>query len=69
MLIDNEILNITDVAGNDITVERAQYGTGDVDHNNGATVTLLTDNGVYLANYFTEAEKLFLVAHQTHQQH
>ena len=58
MLIDNEILNITDVAGNDITVERGQYGTGDVDHNNGATVTLLTDNGVYLANYFTEAESV-----------
>ena len=58
MLIDNEILNITDVAGNDITVERAQYGTGDVDHNNGATVTLLTDNGVYLANYFTESENI-----------
>ena len=58
MLIDNEILNITDVAGNDITVERGQYGTGDVDHNNGATVTLLTDNGVYLANYFTEAENI-----------
>ena len=58
MLIDNEILNITDVAGNDITVERAQYGTGDVDHNNGATVTLLTDNGVYLANYFTEGENI-----------
>lgn len=56
ILIDNEILNVTDVAGNDITVERAQYGTGDVDHNNGATVTLLTDNGIYLANYFTEAE-------------
>ena len=56
ILIDNEILNVTDVAGNDITVERAQYGTGDVDHNNGATVTLLTDNGIYLANYFTEGE-------------
>ena len=56
ILIDNEILNVTDVAGNDITVERGQYGTGDVDHNNGATVTLLTDNGIYLANYFTEAE-------------
>ena len=58
MLIDNELLNITDVAGNDITVERGQYGTGDVDHNNGATVTLLTDNGVYLANYFTEGENI-----------
>ena len=58
ILIDNEILNVTDVAGNDITVERGQYGTGDVDHNNGATVTLLTDNGIYLANYFTEAETI-----------
>ena len=58
ILIDNEILNITDVAGNDITVERGQYGTGDVDHNNGATVTLLTDNGIYLANYFTEGENV-----------
>ena len=58
ILIDNEILNITDVAGNDITVERGQYGTGDVDHNNGATVTLLTDNGIYLANYFTEGENI-----------
>ena len=56
ILIDNEILNVKDVAGNDITVQRAQYGTGDVDHNNGATVTLLTDNGIYLANYFTEGE-------------
>ena len=56
ILIDNEILNVTDVAGNDITVERAQYGTGDVDHNNGATVTMLTDNCIYLANYFTEAD-------------
>ena len=41
-----------------MTVERGQYGTGDVDHNNGATITLLTDNGIYLANYFTEGETI-----------
>jgi len=58
VLIDNEILQVTDVAGNDMTVERGQYGTGDVDHNNGATITLLTDNGIYLANYFTEGETI-----------
>ena len=57
-LIDNEIIGITDVNGNDLTVERGRYGTSDVDHNNGVNVTLLTDNGVYLANYFTEGETL-----------
>ena len=55
-LVDNEIIKISAVNGNDLTVERARYGTGDVDHNNGVNVTLLTDNGVYLANYWTEAE-------------
>tara|TARA_B100001094_G_scaffold174031_1_gene168276 strand:- start:1011 stop:3206 length:2196 start_codon:yes stop_codon:yes gene_type:complete len=54
--IDNELLAITDVAGNDLTVERGRYGTADVDHNNGVGVTLLTDNGVYLLNYFSEGE-------------
>ena len=54
--IDNELLAITDVAGNDLTVERGRYGTADVDHNNGVGVTLLTDNGLYLLNYFTEGE-------------
>lgn len=57
-LIDNEIIGITDVNGNDLTVERGRYGTSDVDHNNGVNVTLLTDNGVYLANYFSEGETL-----------
>ena len=56
VLIDNEILKIDAVNGNDLTVQRARFGTGDVDHNNGVNVTLLTDNGVYLANYWTEAE-------------
>ncbi len=58
ILIDNELLEITAVNGNDLTVSRARYGTADVDHNNGVTVTLLTDNGVYLLNYWTEAETI-----------
>ena len=58
VLIDNEILSITGVAGNDLTVERGSYGTSDVNHNNGATVTLLTNNGQYLLNWFTTDEAL-----------
>jgi len=54
--IDNEVLEVTDVNGNDLTVSRGMYGTADVDHNNGAAVTALTDGGNYLLNYFTEGE-------------
>jgi hypothetical protein len=54
--IDNEICSISDVNGNDITIDRGRFGTADVDHNNGVNVTLLTDNGIYLVNYFTEGE-------------
>ena len=56
VLIDNEILEITGVAGNDLTVTRGSYGTSDVNHNNGANVTLLTNNGQYLLNWFTTDE-------------
>ena len=56
--IDNEVLEVTDVNGNDLTVTRGMYGTADVDHNNGATVTALTDGGNYLLNYFTEGENV-----------
>ena len=58
VLVDNEILSITGVAGNDLTVERGAYGTSDVNHNNGATITLLTNNGQYLLNWFTTDEGL-----------
>ena len=57
-LIDNEIVGITGVNGNDLTVVRGRYGTANVDHNDGANVTLLTDNGVYLINYFSEGEDI-----------
>lgn len=55
-IIDNEIVLIDDVNGNDLTITRGQYGTADVDHNNGSNVTLLQDNGTYLVNFFTETE-------------
>ena len=58
IVVDNELMLITDVNGNDLTIDRGQYGTADVDHNNGATVTQLTDNGVYLVNYFGEGETI-----------
>ena len=56
--IGNEILSITAVAGNDLTVERGQYGTSAVDHTDGGTITQLTDSGDYYLNFFTEAESV-----------
>lgn len=56
--IDNEILLIDSIAGNDITVQRGQYGTSDVNHTDGATVTQLTDAGDYYLNFFTEFEEV-----------
>jgi len=58
IVIDNELLEVTDVNGNDLTVTRAAYGTADVDHNDGSTITVLTDSGQYLLNYFTEDENV-----------
>ena len=58
VLIDNELATIGAVNGNDLTLTRGAYGTADVDHNDGVNVTLLTDNGVYLANYFSEGETI-----------
>lgn len=57
-LIDSEIVEISDVNGNDLTVVRGRYGTADVDHNDGSNVTLLLDNGIYLVNFFTEGEDI-----------
>ena len=54
--IANEILYIETVAGNDLTVTRAQYGTSAVDHTDGTTITQLTDSGDYYLNWWTEAE-------------
>lgn len=54
--IDNEIIQVETVAGNDMTVLRGRYGTSDVDHNDGSAVTQLTDAGDYFINFFTELE-------------
>lgn len=56
--IDNEILQISAISGNDITVARGQYGTSAVNHTDGATVTQLTDAGDYYLNFFTETEEI-----------
>ena len=58
VLVDNELATIDQVNGNDLTLTRGRYGTGDVDHNDGVNVTLLTDNGTYLGNYFSEGESI-----------
>jgi|TARA_B100000035_G_scaffold241018_1_gene209398 hypothetical protein len=44
--VDNEILRVTGVAGNDLTVSRAQLGTTAAAHTDGSAVTLqtVTDN-------------------------
>ena len=56
--VGNEILSVTTVAGNDLTVVRGQYGTSAVDHNDGSAVTQMTDAGDYYLNFFTESEGL-----------
>lgn len=56
--IDDEILQVTGIAGNDLTVTRGQYGTSAVNHTDGATVTQLTDAGDYYLNFFTETEEI-----------
>lgn len=54
--IGNEILEISAVNGNDLTVTRARFGTAAINHNDTSTVTLLTNNGNYLINYYSEGE-------------
>ena len=56
--IGNEIMSVTTVAGNDLTIVRGQYGTSAVDHNDGSAVTQMTDSGDYYLNFFTESEGL-----------
>ena len=54
--IGNEIMSVTTVAGNDLTIVRGQYGTSAVDHNDGTAVVQMTDSGDYYLNWFTESE-------------
>ena len=52
ILIDNEILKVTNVSTNDLTVTRAQSGTEASTHANGATVTLIEGNASSDNDYF-----------------
>ena len=52
ILIDNEILKVTNVSTNDLTVTRAQSGTEASTHANGATVTLIEGNASADNDYF-----------------
>ena len=52
ILIDNEILKVTNVATNDLTVTRAQSGTEAAAHANGSTVTLISGNASAANDYF-----------------
>ena len=52
ILIDNEILKVTNVSTNDLTVTRAQSGTEASTHADGATVTLISGNASAANDYF-----------------
>ena len=52
ILIDNEILKVTNVATNDLTVTRAQSGTEASTHADGSTVTLISGNASASNDYF-----------------
>ena len=52
ILIDNEILKVTNVSTNDLTVTRAQSGTEAATHADGATVTLIEGNASSDNDYF-----------------
>ena len=52
ILIDNEILKVTNVATNDLTVTRAQSGTDAATHADGSTVTLIEGNASAANDYF-----------------
>ena len=52
ILIDSEILKVTNVSTNDLTVTRAQSGTEASTHANGATVFLISGNASASSDYF-----------------
>ena len=56
--IGNEVMQATNVAGNDVTVTRGQWGTTDAQHADGSTVTPLTQGQQVLIHWFDGAETL-----------
>jgi hypothetical protein len=49
--LENEILRVTAVNGNDVTFARAQFGTTAAAHANGVSVFVSTADGDYLVDY------------------
>lgn len=54
--IDNEVLLVSQVVGNDLTVVRGQFGTVDAAHADGATVTPLNAGSQTFAYWFSTGE-------------
>lgn len=58
IVIDNEVLQVTDVSGNDLTVIRGQFGTTDAAHVDGATVSPMDFSTQTFAYWFASQETL-----------
>lgn len=56
--VDNEVMLVTAAAGNDLTVTRAQFGTTEAAHNDGATVTPWVQGTQVQIQWFDGAETL-----------
>ena len=50
--VDNEIMLVTGVTGNDLSVTRGQWGTTDANHADGATVTPMSQGSQAMVNWF-----------------
>ena len=56
--VDNEIMLVTGVTGNDLSVTRGQWGTTDANHADGATVTPMSQGSQAMVNWFDPSETL-----------
>ena len=52
ILIDAEILRVTNVSGNDLTVQRGQLATAATSHAAGASITLIEESGNSTTNCY-----------------
>lgn len=56
--VDDELMVITGLTGNDLTVSRGVYGTTDVDHNDASTVTRYAQSASGFLQMFADGEVL-----------
>ena len=57
--VGNEIMKVTGVTGNDLTVDRGQWGTTDATHNDGSTATPMTQEAQQMMwQWFDTSEDL-----------